>query len=274
MIQKYGYSDDCKGCTAKRNGLPSDVAGDRTHSQACRQRFTNLMMTDQNDKDIIAKDANKFADVAKESMNCEAQPAQLPKSANADKDDEKDNMDALFADNEDVKNKPNGEITADDCPEGAQDDPDGIPQLDEEVVMDTIGESGEPSGDAEPDEKEPDAKRQRLKWLAHRTPLSTTLGRTLANQENGDDLVRERLACLNMASEVRDRADVRQLIKELEELPKFQLPTNRRGRKKMRADGKHDVAEIYSPPRMAEAAAALGLKSGWSLDLTTCDQDR
>ena len=79
LIQKYGYSDDCKGCTAKHNGLPSDVAGDRTHSQACRQRFTNLMMTDQNDKDIIAKDANKFADVAKESMNCEAQPAQLPK---------------------------------------------------------------------------------------------------------------------------------------------------------------------------------------------------
>ena len=211
------------------------------------------MMTDQDDKDIIEKDANKFGDVAK--------------------DDKKDNNDALFADNEAVKSKPSNEVTANDCLKEAQEDPDGIPQLDEEIVMDTIDESGEISGDDEPNEKEPDAKRQRLKWLAHRTPLTTTVGRTLADQEVPDDLVRERLACLNMASKVRDRADVRQLIRELEELPKFQLPNNRRGRKKLRADGKHDVAEIYSPPRMAEAAAALGLKSGWSLDLTTCDQD-
>ncbi len=172
-------------------------------------------MTDQNDKDIIEKDANKFGDVAKESLDREAQPAQVPRPTSADKDDEKDNNDALFADNEAVKNKPNNEVTADECLKETQEDPDGIPQLDEEIVMDTIDESDETSGDDEPNEKEPDAKRQRLKWLAHRTPLATTVGRTLADQEVPDDLVRERLACLNMASKVRDRADVRQLIREL-----------------------------------------------------------
>ena len=34
-----------------------------------------------------------------------------------------------------------------------------------------------------------------------------------------------------------------------------------------------DVAEIYSPPRVAARAQAFGLRPGWSLDLTTQDND-
>ena len=34
-----------------------------------------------------------------------------------------------------------------------------------------------------------------------------------------------------------------------------------------------DVAEIYSPPRIAERAEKWGLEGGWSLDLTTTDKD-
>ena len=34
-----------------------------------------------------------------------------------------------------------------------------------------------------------------------------------------------------------------------------------------------DVAEVYSPPRIAEMARQMGLRGGWSLDLTTCDKD-
>ena len=33
-----------------------------------------------------------------------------------------------------------------------------------------------------------------------------------------------------------------------------------------------DVAEVYSPPRIAEMAGRMGLRPGWSLDLTTCDE--
>ena len=33
------------------------------------------------------------------------------------------------------------------------------------------------------------------------------------------------------------------------------------------------VAEVYSPPRVVEAAKAMGLRGGWSLDLTTQDVD-
>ncbi len=34
-----------------------------------------------------------------------------------------------------------------------------------------------------------------------------------------------------------------------------------------------DVAEIYSPPRIACKATEMGLRGGWSLDLTTTDVD-
>ena len=34
-----------------------------------------------------------------------------------------------------------------------------------------------------------------------------------------------------------------------------------------------DVSDIYSPPRVAVKAAEMGLRAGWSLDLTTRDQD-
>ena len=33
-----------------------------------------------------------------------------------------------------------------------------------------------------------------------------------------------------------------------------------------------DVAEVYSPPRAAKMAETMGLRAGWSLDLTTCDE--
>lgn len=32
-----------------------------------------------------------------------------------------------------------------------------------------------------------------------------------------------------------------------------------------------DVAEFYSPPRMAEMAAKMGFRAGWSIDITTQD---
>ena len=34
-----------------------------------------------------------------------------------------------------------------------------------------------------------------------------------------------------------------------------------------------DVAEFYSPPRVADVAMKIGLRAGWSLDLTTHDTD-
>ena len=34
-----------------------------------------------------------------------------------------------------------------------------------------------------------------------------------------------------------------------------------------------EVAEVYSPPRVVEMANRMGMRGGWSLDVTTCDTD-
>ena len=34
-----------------------------------------------------------------------------------------------------------------------------------------------------------------------------------------------------------------------------------------------EVAEVYGPPRAVELARRMGLRAGWSLDITTCDED-
>jgi hypothetical protein len=34
----------------------------------------------------------------------------------------------------------------------------------------------------------------------------------------------------------------------------------------------HHVAEVFSPPRVVKMPHELGLKGGWSLDITTCDE--
>ena len=36
---------------------------------------------------------------------------------------------------------------------------------------------------------------------------------------------------------------------------------------------KVEVADVYSPPRVTKMAEQMGLRSGWALDLTTCDDD-
>ena len=37
--------------------------------------------------------------------------------------------------------------------------------------------------------------------------------------------------------------------------------------------GKIEMAEVYSPPRVTEVARKMGLRAGWSLDITICDKD-
>ena len=241
LMKKYGMSDDCKGCSAKRQGLPADIAGDRAHSTACRQRFEERMRADDKDKDIIDHDAEKFT----------------KEKSDADVDE------ALF-ENEPIREE-EVDNQEDSATINATIDPEDIPELDEDVMMD---KSDEP----ENEDAEPSVKKQRLERVSCRPPLETTAGRTLAGQPNEEDIAHERLECLKIISKIRDRRDVRQLIKDLEKQNKFKLPEGKVVKKTMRAAGKNDVSEVYSPPRIAEAAAAIGLKKGWSLDVTINDE--
>ena len=296
ILEKYGYSDHCKGCDAKRHGLPAELAGGREHSQQCRQRLTDLMQENEADKELIQKDEDKFGAEASRAQN--QQRDSLPDQARHPVDDLPHGRDAGMDvavnfdpshQDRDVKDKVQDTVeavTADDCAVDADNDPDGIPQLNEDALVENNIESENDAPMEFEDfmkDDEPNAKRQRLErlnleksdanHLLHKAPLATRAGRTMAGQPNNEDIAEDNLAHLNSLTKVRNRSDVKQLIKELEELQKFKLPNMRRARRSMRAQGKNDVSEIYSPPRIAEAADAIGLKGGWSLDLTTVDEN-
>ncbi len=118
----------------------------------------------------------------------------------------------------------------------------------------------------EEDDGEPWAKRSRA-------ALITSVGRSMAREEDDRDRQHQMLACLNSLAAVRSRSDVQQILKELDAKKEFALPKNRRQRRTAARDRTNDVSEVYSPPRVSETAGEMGLRPGWALDLTTTDPD-
>ena len=49
LLTRFGYSDDCLGCTHRQ----LDAPGHRQHSSACRRRLYELMMNDPDEVDIL-----------------------------------------------------------------------------------------------------------------------------------------------------------------------------------------------------------------------------
>ncbi len=134
------------------------------------------------------------------------------------------------------------EITADDCPMEAPESQDGIPELNEATAE---APSLSDERDEPEDSGEPQRKEQKVKFIVPWGQLTTSVGRALAGQRNGTDVEFEREACLDKISAIRNRADARQLIKELEQRPKLKFNVNRRQRRSLRASGNHDVSEVY-----------------------------
>ena len=79
--------------------------------------------------------------------------------------------------------------------------------------------------------------------------------------------------------EVFKSPDVKKIIPNLENDQKYHLRLkagNHRQRRTYaqmtKSDGA-DIAEVYSPPRVAEVARERGMREGFSLDLTTVDEN-
>ena len=67
---------------------------------------------------------------------------------------------------------------------------------------------------------------------------------------------------LTEMTEIFDKQSVKKLERDL-----------RRTQRRNFGNSRVDVAEIYSPPRMAAMASRLGYTPGFSMDLTTLDED-
>jgi len=76
---------------------------------------------------------------------------------------------------------------------------------------------------------------------------------------------------LKMLSALREHTNVKHILREIDEGMK--VPKEARQAASMNHDGTVDVAEVYSPPRITDVAAEMGISKGWALDLTQVDED-
>ena len=155
--------------------------------------------------------------------------------------------------------RPHEALTA--IPEENLDDHDGIPELNGEDSDDGMSEimadmfPATPQTE-EPEPEEPQAKRSRL-----------------AHIERKERALEELANCINMLNDLKKKNDVKEIMKMLEKSEAFELPKNRRQRRTMNCQGKHDISEVYSPPRITKMARKMGLRAGWALDLTQVDSE-
>ena len=183
-------------------------------------------------------------------------------------------------------------------------DMSGIPELTEDVVVDEDVASpdrldpdgkGDADGTASRKRATPNdpgggltgdpggqGKRKRVGRVnvndAEESSTASVIHRWMKDMGVQDDQMKQKLtdkwmSCINTMAELKQRKDVRDIIKGLEDKHDISLPKNRRQRRSLAMSGKHHVCEAYSPPRMTVAAARNGLKAGWSFDLTQVDED-
>ena len=110
--------------------------------------------------------------------------------------------------------------------------------------------------------------------LGRRVELNTSIGHDLAGvprPQHYDDAAR--LQLLQQLQAMRSSTEVREIIRQIESSANYKLKIPKKLRRPLNHHGRADVAEVYSPPRITEVAAKMGLQGGWALDLSTNDPD-
>ena len=175
---------------------------------------------------------------------------------------------------DDAKEKPPDISDIFDNPDNPEEDiPDGNDELFDDEPMDTP-ELAEGREDDE-SEDEIDAKDDMPLPKGETRPRSADdhsldsdkLSHKRRRGSDSDELLAFEQAISHVSME--------KVIKELEKDPRLQMMSgNHRQRRTAKMNiAKGIVSEVYSPPRVAEAAKRMGLSQGLSLDLTTSDEE-
>ena len=288
LLNKYGYTPECDGCDFKLAGSDSH----RQHSTVCRQRIYAELMQDEVGAASIERVRQRF-----ERKNVGEDEKTQEETANAPQAEpaEAGHVTPRFGTATDVEGHP---------PEGQYTDiTDLVDKADEEVIGnvadplqefknaftgsesdgETDSEEGEQSGG---DAGEPAQKRQRIRVVntKHNMPLAVKAEGVTGIMDYPSDEAnppkhnfetaggRQYLQLLEKLRKNQKGTTVKDIIEKLEQNDKKKMQTQTRQKEKTRHDGAADVAEIYSPPRVAKMAKRLGMKAGWSLDLTSRDE--
>ena len=92
----------------------------------------------------------------------------------------------------------------------------------------------------------------------------------MVNDKDKDSKLKQLFAKFNEATR---NVDVKEIIEKLEQGPNTKVPKSRHCSKQAnQCTGDVEVAEVYSSRRIAQMSRRLGMKAGWSLDLTCTDE--
>ena len=78
---------------------------------------------------------------------------------------------------------------------------------------------------------------------------------------------------IHTLDKLKERNDVKEMIKNLKKSQEFEHVTSSKQSKSMTAGGSNNISEIDSPPRVQAMAQRMGLNAGWALDLVEVDPD-
>ena len=246
----------------------------RLHTPKCRERMHMEMQNNEEDRELVTRA------ILRQQEAQDREPSRpSPEGA-----DWRKNPSALFdepiehkPDADDAKEKPPDISDIFDNPE--EDIPDGNDELFADEPMDTP-ELAEGREDDE-SEDEIEAKDDRQQAQGETRPRSADdhslesdklshkrrRGNEGPDGSDGDELLAFERAISHVS--------MKKVIKDLEKDPRLQVMSgNHRQRRTAKMEiAKGIVSEVYSPPRVAEAAKRMGLTQGLSLDLTTSDEE-
>ena len=278
ILEKYGVTEGCPGCTHKTSGLPGHLG----HSVECRERLRQDMSRDAGDKRVLDSAQRRLA--RPRDATIEAASDQVATSPEGDRK-QPDTPRFGRAD------EPNIDNSANDTGHNDNQEDDAMPELgfesdDSDMEIDLEGEVSrgeDPLADLkrsfdnedDDDDDEPRGKKQRVKSIVPRPSPITSIGKSMCNITRTRSEVPSILAA--ELKEAKQNVNIREIIQQLEKDPRLRIPENRRQRRTATQAAcesrKMDVAEVYSPPRITAMARTMGLKDGWALDLTEVDPD-
>ena len=260
VLQEFGFTDDCEGCERKRAGNRGKAIGQRAHSAACRQRIYEEMSKDERGKDKLEAVKKRLAS---RQRSTEDTPKDAGEASKIDNDPIDQCPGTPTDDNLELPQNSEGmNPTVGDIAEIQELEEDGDASMADEDVNDPLRclkrDFDEQSDDDLDDaDKENDAKRRRLKLINAMKPNASEDNAPLAN--------------LNMA---RESYIVKKIMRDLDKNNKSRY----RDSENMQTYSANqvssmDVGEVYPPPRISKMAENLGMKAGWSFDLTCVDEE-
>ena len=239
-MKKDGYTKGCYGCRAIREKWSSIQA----HNHTCRTRISEKMMADEIGRRRVeeADERIKKAKLDREAGKMGSKSSGEGSQATAMQEDEDSNNTDHASRGGEAKRKRTEETHPDDIGEnddiGANVDPKKWEAFVEKHGLKRSAESEEVSSES---------RVQRARTERNGTGISRAEAQKKRSTEgDGDEEARAKSKRINLME--------KQLDKHLKELLSI------------------DVAEIFSPERVAQFAKQYELKPGWSFDLTTCDE--